>query len=225
MDPLIKEWSLFLDRCLENRIRAELFDSAAAQLYGESPLPGRKLATLLLRPRSAIANSLDPRIIVYTERLLTAKRIDASDVLAAAFQFSRDRPLKTTEEETSAKEDASRWLNPSELEEVVFQRLHKAFSTGERPASSAEGIRTVAIVSRWMSAMVTSHTNDSMIQAMAGLQQHPQQQSISVREGLGMLVVGLIENARVLQLLSKEPVKGRHSIHCLQKQAIATHCP
>lgn len=209
MDPLINEWTLFLDRCLDNRIRADLFDAAAAQLHGKSPLPGRKLAALLLKPRSAAANSLDPRVVVYIERLLALKKIDASDVLASAFQFSRDRPPRAGEDETASKEDQSRWLNPPELEEVLFHRLHKAFSTGERPASSAEGVRTVAIVSRWMSAMVTSHTSESMIQAMQGIQQHPQQQSINIRDALGMLVCGIIENPRILELLSKEPAKGR----------------
>lgn len=200
MDSLIKEWALFLDRCLETRIRADLFDAAATQLYGKSPLPGRKLAALLLKPRSAAASSLDPRVIVFVERLLALKKLDASDVLSAAYQYSRDRPLQS-------KEDSSRWNNPPELEEIIFHRLHKAFSTGERPVSNAEAARTVIVVSAWMASMVTSHTS-SMIQAMAGIQQHPQQQSINAREALGMLLVGLIENIRILDVLTKDELKG-----------------
>jgi mediator of RNA polymerase II transcription subunit 5 len=210
MDPLIKEWTLFLDRCLEFRIRPELFEATAAQLYGKSPLPGRKLANLLLRPRTAAASSIDPLIIIYAEHLLAANRIDASDVLVSAFQFSRDRPPRAGEDQNPVKDNPSRWYNPPELEEILFQRLQKAFSTGKRPATNEEAVHTVAMVSRWMSAMVTSHTNDSMIQAMAGIQQHPHQQSINLREGLGMLVVGLIENGRILQLLSKQQVRGMY---------------
>jgi mediator of RNA polymerase II transcription subunit 5 len=53
-----------------------------------------------------------------------------------------------------------------------------------------------------------------MIQAMVeGVQQHPQQSSINVREGLGMLIVNLIENNKTLQLLDKDHAKGR-SIIC-----------
>ncbi|KAF2471591.1 Med5-domain-containing protein [Lindgomyces ingoldianus] len=207
MDSLIKEWAGFLDRCLESRVRADLFDAAAAQLHGKSPLPGPKLAGLLLKPRSAAANSLDPRIIIYLERLLALKKVDASDVLSAAFQFSRDHPPKTGDNALPSKEDSSKWHNPSELEEIVFHRLHKAFSTGERPATNTEALRTLIIASRWMSAMVTSHTSDSMIQAMAGLHQQPQQQSINVREALGMLVVGLIENVKILELLNRSQAK------------------
>jgi len=208
MDSLVKEWALFLDRCLENRIRAELFDAAATQLHGKSPLPGRKLAALLLKPRSAAASSVDPRVVIYIERLLALKRVDASDVLSAAFQSSRDRPQRTGDEGVPAKDDALRWHNPPELEEIIFHRLHKAFSTGERPVSNTEAVRTLIVVSGWMSAMVTSHTSDSMIQAMAGIQQQPQQQSINIREGLGYLVVGLIENVRILELLNRDELKG-----------------
>ncbi|KAF2013729.1 mediator of RNA polymeras-like protein II transcription subunit 5 [Aaosphaeria arxii CBS 175.79] len=207
MDPLIKEWTLFLDRCLEARLSPVLFDATASQLYRKSPLPARKLATLLFKPRSAASNSLDPRVIVYAERLLASKRLDAADILASAFQFSRDHPPRAGDDAVPTKEDSSRWLNPPELDEIVFHRLHKAFSTGERPVSNAEAARTLIVVSKWMSAMVTSHTSDSMIQAMAGIQQHPQQQSLNVREALGMLVMALIENVKILNLLASEPAK------------------
>lgn len=208
MDTLMKEWALFLDRCLENRIRADLFDAAAAQLYSKSPLQGRKLAALLLRPHSPAASSLDPRVVVYVERLLALRKVDASDVLSSAFQFSKDRPPRAGD--VANPKDPSPWQNPPELEEVIFHRLHKAFSgeRPERPVTNTEGIRTLIVASGWMSAMVTSHTSDSMMQAMAGIQQHPQQQSINVREALGMLVVGLIENTRILQLLNKDELKG-----------------
>ncbi|KAF2178098.1 Med5-domain-containing protein [Zopfia rhizophila CBS 207.26] len=222
MESLMKEWSIFLDRCLENRLCADVFEAAAAQLYGRSPLPGRKLADLLLRPRSAATNSLDPRIIVYVERLMALKRVDASDVLSAAFSFSRDHPPKPGDEAIPPKEDQSRWQNPPELEEVIFHRLHKAFSTGERPATNREAIGTLAIVSKWMSAMVTSHTSDSMIQAMAGIQQQPQQQSINVREALGMLIMGLIENIRIIELLNKDQLKDVRKSFA---QALSTFIP
>ncbi|OAG07236.1 Med5-domain-containing protein [Paraphaeosphaeria sporulosa] len=207
MDSLVKEWALFLDRCLENRIDIDLFAAAATQLHTRSPLPGHKLAALLVKPRAAGLNSVDPRVIVYAERLLALKKVDASDILAAAFQFSKDRPIQSSDN-TNPK-DPSRWQNPSELDEILFHRLHKAFSgeRPERPASNAEGTRTVKAAIRWMSAMVASHTNDSMLQAMAGIQQQPQQQSINVREGLGMLVVGLIENVKILQLLNRDELK------------------
>ncbi|KAF2027859.1 mediator of RNA polymeras-like protein II transcription subunit 5 [Setomelanomma holmii] len=204
MDSMVKEWALFLDRCIQHRIQPDVFDRAGAQLHAKSPLIGRKIAGLLLRPRTPHATSVDPRVIVFLERLLASKKVNASDVLAAAFQYSNDR-LPTTGDDSSSKE--TQWHNPPELEEVVFHRLSKSFQAEERPLSSTEGLYTLLVVTRWMQAMVTSHTSDTMIQAMAGIQQQPQQQSINVREGLGMLVVGVVENTKILQILNNPKSK------------------
>jgi mediator of RNA polymerase II transcription subunit 5 len=208
MDSLVKEWTLFIDKCLAFRTDTDLFAEATTLLQTRSPLPGHRLAALLVKPRAAGVNSVDPRVLVYAERLLALRKVDAADVLAAAFQFSKDRPLQASDN-TNPK-DSSQWQNPAELDEILFHRLQKAFSgeRPERPGTNAEAVRTVKIVTRWMSAMVTSHTNDSMLQVMAGIQQQPQQQSINVREALGMLVVGLIENGKILQLLNRDEFKG-----------------
>jgi mediator of RNA polymerase II transcription subunit 5 len=207
MDSLVKEWALFLDRCLEHRIQADKFDAAATQLHTKSPLPGPKLAALLLKPRSAVTKSVDPRVIIYAERLLVLKKVDTSDVLSAAFQHSRDRPGAG---DGNNPKDPSRWQNPPELEEVMFYRLQKAYSGPERPATNTEGYRTLSIVTRWMSAMVISHTSDSMMQAINGTERQPQdqQQSMNIREALGVLVSGLIDNGKILQLLNRDELKG-----------------
>lgn len=202
---MVKEWTVFLDRCLNQRVQADLFDAATARLHQKSPLPGRKLAALLLRPRSASASSLDPRVIIYLERLLALKKVDASDVLSATFYYSRDRLPRTGE---NASENEPRWSNSPELEEVVCHRLHKAFAAEERPVNNTEGLQTLIVITRWMKAMVTSHTNDSMMQAMAGITQQPQQQSINVREALGVLVVGLIESSKILLILNNPTAQG-----------------
>ncbi|CAN9259202.1 unnamed protein product [Alternaria alternata] len=199
MESMIKEWSVFLDKCLERRIQPDLFAAAVAQLHAKSPLPGRKLAALVLRPRAAGSNNIDPRSIVFLEQLLALKKVDASDVLTLTFLYSKDRlPVKTGDEKPTKE---AQWDNPPELEEIVFHRLHKAFAAEERPINNTEGLRTLIVLTRWMQAMVTSHTSDSMIQAMAGIQQ-PQQHSINVREGLAMLVIGVIENSKILRILN-----------------------
>lgn len=216
MDSMVKEWSVFLDRCLERRVESDVFAVAVAQLHAKSPLPGRRLAALLLRPRVAETSTIDPRIVVYLEQLLALKKLNASDVLTVALQYSKVRlPIKTEEK---PNKDAQ-WSNPPELEELIFHRLHKAFAAEERPVNNVEGVNTLAIVTLWIQAMVTSHTSDTMIQAMAGIQQ-PQQQSINVREGLAMLVVGVIENSKILRILNHPSAKGRS---CLLPTPLTTH--
>ncbi|KAL7776845.1 hypothetical protein CFE70_007265 [Pyrenophora teres f. teres 0-1] len=196
MESMVDEWKVFLSRCIASRIPPDVFAAAVAQLHAKSPLPGRKLAALVLLPRAA---GIDPRSIAILEQLLALKKVDASDVLTVTFLHSKDRrPINTGDEKTP--KDAQ-WSNPPELEEIIFHRLHKAFASEERPVNNTEGLRTLIVVTRWMQVMVTSHTSDSMIQAMAGIQQ-PHQQSINAREGLAMLVIGVIENPRILAILS-----------------------
>ena len=206
MESMIKKWTQFLDGCLAYRVEVDLFAAAVAQLHAESPIPGQKLAFLLLRPHDAGSIAVDPRVLQYFERLLADKKIDASDVLASTFHFSKDRLPKTSDPQASKN---PRCNNPPELEEIVFHRLQAAFGAGKRPGNNVEGIRTLIIVTRWMQALVTSHTSDTMIQAMAGIQHQPPQQSINVREGLAMLVVSIIENPRMLQILNHPKGKGR----------------
>jgi mediator of RNA polymerase II transcription subunit 5 len=207
MDSLVKKWALFLDRCLEYRIQADTFDTLVTQLHAKWPLPGPKLAAVLLRPRSASAKSVDPRVIIYAERLLALKKFDTSHLLFAAFHRSKDRP--GAGEEHSPK-DSWQWRNPPELEEIIFYRLQKAYSGEERPVTNAEGYRTLSIVTRWMSTMVISHTSDSMMQAINGTERQPQdqQQAMNNREALGVLVSGLIDNGKILQLLNRDELKG-----------------
>jgi mediator of RNA polymerase II transcription subunit 5 len=209
MDLMIEEWTLFLDRCLERRVQPDLFDKAAAQLHAKSPLPGREITSLLLRPRAANATIVDPRVIIFLERLLALKKVDASEVLSSAFQYSKDRLAKTGSDDVSKDE---KWHNSPDLEEVLFHRLSKAFQAEERPLTNAEGFRTLIVVTRWMQAMVASHTSDTMIQVMAGIQQQPQQQSINVRDGLGMLMVGITENSKMLNILNNVKSKGPYCV-------------
>lgn len=202
---MVREWKVFLDRCLNQRVQADVFDRATAQLHQKSPLPGPKLAGLLLKPRSPNANSVDPRVIIYLERLLALKKVDASDVLSATFYYSKNRLSKSGD---GSLEKDPRWSNSPELEELVCHRLQRAFAAEERPVNTTEGLLTLIVVTRWMQAMVTSHTSDTMMQAMGGISQQPQQHPINVREALGVLVVGLIENSKILTILNHPTAKG-----------------
>jgi mediator of RNA polymerase II transcription subunit 5 len=205
MDAMIQDWTTFFDRCFAYRATREEIEAGAAQLHAKSPLPGPKLAATLLRPRSA-STSVDPLIYICLERLLALKKVDASDVLSSVFLNSKDRFPKTDNADASKN---AKWHNPPDLEEIVFHRLTKGFQTEERPGKNSEGLGTLIVLTRWMQAMVTSHTSDSMLQAMNGIQQSPQQQSINVREALGMIVVAVVENSKMLRILDNPKVKGR----------------
>jgi mediator of RNA polymerase II transcription subunit 5 len=202
----LKEYPLLLSRCLSLRTRPDVFAAAITQLHARSPLPGSKLADVLLRPRSATSTSIDPLLIVYLERLLALNRVDAADILLAAFRWSRDRPASAKDAKL-AGEGEEGWQNPPELDELVFHRLHKAFANpSERPRTRMEARKVLVVLAQWMGAMVTAQASESMLQAVTGVAQQSQT-SINVREALGMLVVGVIENGRMVGMLEGPAVK------------------
>jgi mediator of RNA polymerase II transcription subunit 5 len=189
MDSMVNRWTAFFNRCLDRRVQPDLFDAATATLHQKSPLPGNKLAALLLKPQSPNTSSYDLRVLVYLEHLLALRKVDASDALSATFYYSKDRLPKTGDD---SSEEESKWCISPELEVVVCHRLQRAFVAEERPLNNTEGLQTLIVLTRWMQAMVTSHTSDTMMQAMAGIQHQPQQHTIEVREALGVLVVGVV---------------------------------
>jgi mediator of RNA polymerase II transcription subunit 5 len=81
MESMVKEWAAFFNRCLDRRVEPTLFDAATAKLHQKSPLPGNKLAALLLKPQSSNASSFDPRVLVYVEHLLALKTRQMSCLL------------------------------------------------------------------------------------------------------------------------------------------------
>ncbi|KAF2840549.1 Med5-domain-containing protein [Patellaria atrata CBS 101060] len=189
-----KYWATFMDQCLERRIRAEDFQLFTSQLYIKSPLSGAKLASILLNPRSYTTNCVDPLIPLYTERLLSTGRIDASDVLSALFHGSQDNLSKNVTDQPLS-------TNPPELEELFLQRFTSAVINSDRPRTLPETRNMLTILSQWMSASVSAGTSDSMIQALTGNIQQAQVQSAIVRESLARLVIALLENQVAVTVL------------------------
>lgn len=217
MDASIKGWRVFLDNCLKRRLRAKDFEQFATELSKRNPLKGRKLAELVLSPATrSTAACVDPLLPVYLDRLLALDKVDVGDILEVAYKHSKDCVQKAAEDATRDGRQASEARNPSELEEIIFHRLAKAFQTGERPRTVPEVQRSWTVLAAWMPAMATAHTGDSVLRAMAGATQesdHVQQEQaqLLVREAFGMLLLAMLENQKavgvVIKALPKEVVK------------------
>lgn len=214
----LKEWALFYERCLDSRLRAEKFDVFSSALYARSPLPGGVLAELFIRPRKDCVGFLDPLIAVYLDRLFVQGRISSADILRSTFSWSRDGPAKrpATGEQLSAKEIAKAALyNAVELDEIILHRMLKAFIHGEAPKDENETRMILRILPQWMQSIVSNHTSDSMMQAMTGAVQAVQMKSFLVREAMGLLMLGVLESAKVTEFLNSANFrKGKDLKHC-----------
>ncbi|KAJ9642513.1 mediator complex subunit [Coniosporium apollinis] len=197
------EWPNLIKRCLQHRVRSEKFEALAEDLYKKNPIPGRQLAQLLFTPGPGATTALDPLIVVYFERLLATNKLDSSDPLSVLFIRSRNRQLKLENITGPIDDYTARQYCSVDLEEIVLNRLIKAFMSGARPKTLAETRKTLSIVSEWMSALAASNTRDSVLHAMSGTIQEVQPYAIVVREALSMLVTAMAENPKVLGVIDK----------------------
>jgi mediator of RNA polymerase II transcription subunit 5 len=231
--PSPKQWHAFIRRCLQLRVRADQFDGLARELAERAHVPGGKIALATLGPHPkkgnfSIAPSVDPLVPVYVERLLGAGIIDAADVLVALLHGSRHQPAK---ESTDGKNGAEKkgavdgnamdqdqpdskkpqQQNPPELEETIFYRMAKHFGSNDRPKSVSESRRTIYVLIQWMTALVQSGTNDSMMAAVTGGSQQMQLQTALVREALAMLAIAVLENGKISMTLDMAVPKSMYS--------------
>jgi mediator of RNA polymerase II transcription subunit 5 len=214
MDLSTRDWIVFFQNCLDRRIRPEKFDILACKLYARSPVSGRVLAELLIRPRDPDSQLLDPLIPVYLYKLLDRQRIDAADTLRAGFRWSRDRPLVDQETANAKEKERSRWRNSLEMDELIFHRVTRLFVNGDEPKSPRLALEILQILTHWMQSMVSSHHNDSMLGAMTGAVQPIQVQSLVVREALGVLMYAILENERMLGVINNVKLTKGTFQHC-----------
>ncbi|KAF2142643.1 uncharacterized protein K452DRAFT_318229 [Aplosporella prunicola CBS 121167] len=193
-EPSMALWTTFVDRCLDNRISPEKLEKFAIEMRKMMRSDGTVIAQALFRPRSRATSCLDPLVPVYLERLLALDLLGPPDILTALFHYSRDRPARAEETPKSPKKQISHGHITPEMEELVFTRLSKAYETGERPRSVKEVLSTLAVLSQWMSAIVTPHAADPVMHSMPDEAQATRTQSILV---LGMLITYVMQNVKV----------------------------
>ncbi|KAI9757383.1 MAG: mediator complex subunit [Candelina submexicana] len=202
MDVESQEWTKLLDRCLLARVKGPKFSAFCKALYSKNPIASSKLANIFIRPRASSALTVDPLIPSYIECLLALEQISVPDALRTLLRYSRlyhsDEALYPRGDQS---EDINNLYHGPDLEQILLFRYAKCFITGGRPKNAHEAYSTLRAVATWMSAIVTASTKDEMMQDLAGVGNSTQPEAIAVREAVGMLVVALAENGRVMSVL------------------------
>ncbi|KAI9701579.1 MAG: mediator complex subunit [Candelina mexicana] len=222
MDVEPQEWTKLLDRCLLARVKGPKFSAFCKALYSKNPISSSKLANIFIKPRASSALTVDPLIPSYIECLLALEQISVPDALRTLLRYSRlyhsDEALDPRGDQS---EDTNELYNGSDLEEILLFRYAKCFTTGGRPKNAHEAYSTLKAVATWMSAIVTASTKDEMMQDLAGVGNSTQPEAIAVREAVGMLVVALAENGRVMSVLDGQCPKGTATLHLVIWSLIA----
>ena len=212
-----EEWERLVSRCLQQRLPPAKLEKFATLLTARTPLSPASLADILLRPRSPAVTGFDPLIPLYVERLLESNRLRLPDILLVLLQRSRyhhSSGVADVEREEDALATDARWHNSAELEETILLRVARILMLARAPQTRAEGWSLLKTAADWMTAVVASSTRDQMMRDMSGSTAPVlTPDDMAVTDALGTFVVALVENLRIVNLLSGPGPKGP-SISC-----------
>ncbi|OJJ44775.1 hypothetical protein ASPZODRAFT_153654 [Penicilliopsis zonata CBS 506.65] len=198
-------WSIFLQKCLVQRIEVTEFKDLASLLVARIPIAEPTLLDLLLACPAATGLKFDPLLPLYLDSLCRAGVIRPSIMLAALLKHASIRDQQNGSRSQPQKQDNK----PGPASGVctfmtdikVLQNLMMLVSTGVLPKSTAEAAAMYAAIVDWIMALVDWHNNTSdEEQQTGGLITCPD--AISLFESLGILLAALSGVKRGLDVLS-----------------------
>lgn len=193
MATISEQWTSFLDRCLERRVRGQQFHSLVAQLHRRASIFGPKLAEILITRQDRMGGMVDPLLPVYAEFLLERGRISSADLLGALYKHSKASAKVDTPKVATFSPTGGKICNTAEFESIIFEVLTRAYLPGGgQPKTQDETRVALVLLTEWLNANVTRGTNladesdhQTLIDAM------------TVFESFGALSIAMLENTRV----------------------------
>jgi hypothetical protein len=191
-------WPNFIGQCLSRRLRKELFDTLASQLYADAPIPGRKLVDVLLDyNKKNTAAMTDPLITAYLESLLLSRKVSGADLLSSLYAQSKYRVENQGNENSLSEKPESEKVS-NDIESVVLEITARQILKNIMPATPTEARGILAALAAWMSAV----SNSSMHLAL-------DQQTGNMYDTLGTLAIASLENPRIAGVIDQWSSKGK----------------
>jgi hypothetical protein len=194
-------WERLLSYCLAHRLRKSDFQPLCKQLWSESPVSAKELTETLLNCQDGLGPVADPLLPIYLEVLLLDKdiRVDTANILDALYTDSRycPEPVKALEE-TLQRRQSRKMTN--DLDSRVFIRLLHHFVSGKLPTLPHEAVQVLKSLSKWMIAI--PHYFEVM--------QVLDHDGLAACDGLGLLVISVLENLRMISIIDQACPKGSY---------------
>jgi len=193
-DEATKQWQTLIRNSLRLRLDQDKFLRFVEELSGRTPIPGHKLAALVVESQRASTKIVDPRIPLFIAQLHDARIINSYDVLAALFS-----------EYIGASEAHIRAATTQtyELAANVLDHLTRCFLNAKSPKTIPETRNTLAVLSRWLEAVASTGTDsDALLQSL-------DQNAILLYDYLGSLAIAMLENVRVGGVIEKAITTGK----------------
>ena len=211
-------WTKFLSHSLATRLDTETFESYVQLLAAKHPLSPSHIIDLFLRPTETNDASLDPRIPRYVQAMLALELVTVSSVLRALLRYSSfgiqvgssnddangekvGAEGEKEKEKPNGKKKWKRWGHSYATDEMLFYRMAKYITSGSAPRSIPQAVELILVCIQWMELVTTAANAQHEILNLAG---HGNAEEISATTmALGTLLAAVIDNAYIIQALSK----------------------
>jgi mediator of RNA polymerase II transcription subunit 5 len=206
-----KEWTTFIHQCLLQRIPETEFYSLSKLLIARNSLPGSNVLQILLKSRGNSVVPYEPLVPKYTVKLLLLGRIVLPEVLTILLDQSL---LSETKEGQSIKGiDLSPQIAKLKVDDSlasdfnVIQEVTAAFNNGATLQSASDISRTLSTISKWISAIL-SRTAKDQAEGIGHASLTASVFAVPLFEAIGILLVALLENERVMQFICSAHNRG-----------------
>lgn len=228
----LAQWQKFLDRAERLRLDPEVFETYVPILASRHRLHPLLAADLLLRPSKRHYHVMDPRVPQYLQVLLKLRIVDSPTVLRVMYRYSTSQTYvpqiqaqprahggggkgrgkgrvaaRHQQQQDQQQKEVRRWGNSYAYEELLFWGLARGLSQGIR--STREASEILRIVARWMVLFtdVAAVFSGDAFGAMHSLETKEEMEGS--RQAFTLLLLGVCENAVVLDTLGRPSLKGR----------------
>lgn len=205
------KWSQALNISFTQRYRPNEVDEALEELYGQTPITGQQLMSILLNHRYGCEDPLIPMFLHY---LLSTPWLKPADVLVALLAVSPYRPRSDLPSQPKPR------IATSHDQETILTILITGFTSGQLITDHVDTAKTFRALLRWVQAY-NAYETFLQIDSAGALNAGPE--LIAAFEQLGLFLVVLLNNDTARKHLQKVLSKNvRANINTLLSQFIST---
>jgi hypothetical protein len=195
------------------RISENEFYSLSKLLIARNPLAGSSVVQILLKSRNASTVSYEPLVPKYIVKLFLLGHIVLPEILTSLLNHSLLLDSKNTG--SSKGPDLRAHITKTKIHDSlasdfnVIQEITTAYNNGNTTQSASEISRSLSAISKWISAIL-SRTAKDQAEGIGDVSLTASVFAGPLFEAVGILLVALLENERVMQLISSPHNQGEY---------------
>ncbi|EPS42301.1 hypothetical protein H072_3723 [Dactylellina haptotyla CBS 200.50] len=163
------QWCKFMRKCVSARLDVDKFESYARSLLPKSPLPRDDLAAVIISPEAYPTPqlSVDPRYLLYVQRLVSANIVPLSSFLHALWQSDRVQQNNVLH---GAAENLAAALSREPVDTAILTSLVLVVQNPQSNTSTTNGnagpretpAALIDSLSKWMDAVIAANDDNGL---------------------------------------------------------------